>query len=74
MPAKTGKQYRLAQAVLHGSITGGADKDMMPKSVAKEMIAKTPKKKRQAFTKSLNRDDKSGYSVTGTKKNAFKVR
>lgn len=46
-PAKSGKQYRLAQAVAHGK----ARKTGMSKKVAREIIAKTPKGKRSKFTR-----------------------
>lgn len=52
MPAKSSKQYGLAQGVMHGSITGST----MPHAVAKEIVAKTPKKKRRAFSQALNKE------------------
>ena len=48
MPAKSAKQYRMMQAVAHG----GSNKGIGPsEAVAKEMISKTPKKKRSLFMK-----------------------
>lgn len=49
MPAKTGKQYRLAAAVAHDPRM--AKKTGMPMDVAREMVEKTPAKKRKAFMK-----------------------
>lgn len=49
MPAKSSKQYNLAQGVLHGSIMGSS----LPKSTAREMIEKTPSKKRKKFASVL---------------------
>ena len=46
-PAKSGRQYRLAEAVLHGK----ARTSTMPKKVAREIIAKTPAKDRSKFAK-----------------------
>ena len=50
MPAKSGKQFRLMLAVLHGSPhnkgIGG-----ISKSTAREFIKKTPKRKRSMFSK-----------------------
>lgn len=54
MPAKSGKQYRKMQAVLH------SDKSVGPgpsKEVAREIIEKTPKSKRSLFMK---KDKKRG--------------
>lgn len=47
MPAKSGKQYRKMQAVLHGNSVGPGPS----KAVAREMIEKTPKSKRSIFAK-----------------------
>ena len=44
MPAKSAKQYNMAQMVKHG----GALKSAMPMDVAEEMIEKTPHKRRFA--------------------------
>ena len=49
MPAKSSKQYNLAQAVKHG----GALKSAMPMDVAEEMIEKTPHKTRSRFAKMM---------------------
>jgi len=48
MPAKSAKQYRMMQAISHGTskMVGGPSPE-----VAKEMIEKTPAKKRQMFAK-----------------------
>lgn len=46
MPAKSAKQYRLMQAIAHGSSNKGVGPS---KEVAKEMIDKTPKEKRSLF-------------------------
>lgn len=45
MPAKSGAQYRLMQAALHGQT------DKVPKDVAREFVEKTPRKKRKMFQK-----------------------
>jgi hypothetical protein len=45
MPAKSGAQYRLMQAVLHGSSS------KVPTNVAREFVEKTPLKKRKMFQK-----------------------
>lgn len=47
MPARSAKQLRLAYAVAAGT----ADDAAMPKAVADEMIAATPKKKKRALLK-----------------------
>lgn len=47
MPATSGKQYRMMQAIAHGSSPGVGPS----KSVAKEMIDKTPENKRSLFMK-----------------------
>ncbi len=50
MPAKTGKQYRFMQMIAHSS--KGKNRALGPsKEVAKEMIDKTPGKKRSMFMK-----------------------
>ena len=49
MPAKSSKQYRMMQAVAHGATLKGAGGPS--KEVAKEFIAKTPKKKRSIFAR-----------------------
>lgn len=54
MPAKSGKQYRKMQAVLHGNSTGVGPS----KEVAREIIEKTPKSKRSLFMK--KKDKKHG--------------
>ena len=46
MPIKSARQYRLMQAAAHGG-----SKMHVSKSVALEMIHKTPKAKRSAFAK-----------------------
>lgn len=52
MPAKSGKQYRLMQAVAHGAkIDAGPSKE-----VAKKFIAETPKKKRSIFQRTEERE------------------
>lgn len=62
MPAKSKSQYGLAQGVLHGSITGSK----MPLAVAKEIVEKTPKKKRRAFAAALNNHTSSkSYKTKG---------
>lgn len=48
MPAKTGKQYRLAAMIAHGNKPGIGG---MSKEVAREMVKKTPKKKRTMFSR-----------------------
>jgi hypothetical protein len=47
MPAKSGKQYRFFQAILHGKERAAGPS----KKVAKEMVEKTPGDKRSAFMK-----------------------
>lgn len=48
MPAKSGKQYRMMQAIAHGT----SNKSIGPsKEVAKHFIEETPKKKRSLFMK-----------------------
>lgn len=47
MPAKSGKQYRFFQAILHGKERAAGPS----KKVAKEFIDKTPSKKRSTFMK-----------------------
>jgi len=47
--AKSGKQYRMMQAIAHG--TSNMKSIGPSKAVAKEFIAKTPKKKRSLFMK-----------------------
>lgn len=51
MPAKSGKQFRLMAGVMSGSIK----KPGLDKSVAEEMVHKTPAKKRSEFSKNLRR-------------------
>ena len=52
MPANSGKQYRMMQAVAHGTSTV----DVGPsKKVAKEFIKKTPKSKRSKWSKKNKR-------------------
>lgn len=48
MPAKSGAQYRLMQAALHGNLRkeGGPSKE-----VARHFIEATPAKKRKQFAK-----------------------
>ena len=46
MPAVSGKQYRAMQAAAHGKSNLG-----IPKKVAAEFIAETPKRKRKGFAK-----------------------
>lgn len=53
MPAVSAEQYRLAQAVLSGLSS------KMPKSVAREIVAKTPAKKRSEY---MRRSNKKRYS------------
>jgi len=48
MPAKSGKQYRMAAARCHGKAKG---KGGMSKKVACEMVSATPAKKRSSFSK-----------------------
>jgi hypothetical protein len=49
MPAKSGKQYRFMQMIAHG---GKSNKGIGPsEAVAKEIIEKTPKKKKSLFAK-----------------------
>ena len=56
MPAKTGKQYRFMQMIAHGS---NKERAVGPsKAVAREMIDKTPIKKRKQFMKSNSTRDK----------------
>lgn len=53
MPAKSAAQYKMMQAIAHGSSNKnpiGPSKD-----VAKEFIAKTPAKKRSLFAKGKNK-------------------
>jgi hypothetical protein len=50
VPAKSSKQYGLMQGIAHGSIKG-----LMPPTVAKEFVEKTPKKKRSQFAKALSK-------------------
>ena len=45
MPAKSGAQYRLMQAALHGQSS------KVPKKVAREFVEKTPPEKRRMFSK-----------------------
>jgi hypothetical protein len=60
MPAKSSKQYGFAQASLHGGIKGLMPKGM-PHAVAREIVDKTPAKKRRVFAKTLaNRRKKQG--------------
>jgi hypothetical protein len=47
MPAKSSKQYRLMQAVAHGAEP--KVKDGPSEGVAREIVEKTPPKKRAAF-------------------------
>lgn len=51
MPAKSGRQYRLMQAIAHGSakIDAGPSKE-----VARKFIRETPKNKRKMFAKKSN--------------------
>lgn len=51
MPAVSGRQYRKAQASLHGKPRGKA----MPKAVAREMIEKTPPVKRKRWARKPKR-------------------
>ena len=51
MPAASSKQYDFMQGKAHGSIRG-----LMPKTVAKEFVVKTPKKKRLQFARELNKN------------------
>lgn len=48
MPAKSGKQYRLAAMIAHGKKPGLGG---MSVEVAKEIVRKTPPKKRSMFSK-----------------------
>lgn len=49
MPAKSAKQYRFMQMMAHG---GSKERAAGPsKAVAKEIVEKTPKKKRSEFMK-----------------------
>lgn len=47
MPAKSGAQYRLMQAVLHGNV----QKEGLDKKTAKEFIDKTPTSKKHRWSK-----------------------
>jgi hypothetical protein len=49
MPAKSAKQYKLMQTVLHG--VGPTVKDSPSKAVAREIVEKTPKKQRSMFSR-----------------------
>ena len=50
MPAVSSKQYKYMQLIAHG---GKSNKGIGPsEAVAKEFIAKTPKKKRSEFARS----------------------
>lgn len=55
MPAKSGKQYRMMQAIAHGSSNHPAGPS---KEVAKEMIHKTSPEKRKKFAKVLAKKGK----------------
>ena len=50
MPAKSGRQYRMMQAIAHGNGRGVGPSP----AVAKEIIAKTPKKKRKMYSRKKN--------------------
>ena len=54
VPAKSGAQYRLMQAVLHGDV----QKEGISKGVAQEFVDKTPPKKRSTFSKHLSKKKK----------------
>lgn len=62
MPAKSAKQYRFMQMIAHGKKdkrTGKAKSAIGPsEEVAKEMIDKTPEKKRSSFMKGMKKKGK----------------
>jgi len=51
MPAKSGKQYRLMQAIAHGSAKTGLGGPS--KAVAREFVEETPPEKRSKFARGL---------------------
>lgn len=51
MPAKTGKQYRFMAMIAHNKEKTKSDSIGPSKEVAKEMVDKTPAKKRSLFMK-----------------------
>jgi hypothetical protein len=58
-PARSAKQYRLAQAVLSGKSS------RMPKKVAKELVEATPAKQRSKFMKANHRRKKNFLGLGG---------
>ena len=52
MPAKSKAQYGLMQAIAHGNAKGLGGPS---RAVAREVIDKTPSKKRKAFAKALKK-------------------
>jgi hypothetical protein len=54
MPAKSAKQYKFMQAVLHGGSNKGFDAGPS-KKVAKEFVDKTPKTDRSKFMKKVGK-------------------
>jgi hypothetical protein len=58
MPIKSGKQYRFMQMIAHNKEKVKKNSIGPSKEVAKEMIDKTPAKKRSLFMTKKNQKDK----------------
>lgn len=67
-PAKSAAQYRLAEAVLHGTARGPV---RMSKKVAKEIVEATPAKQRSQFMTQNHRVQKENPSTQTFKQRAY---